>query len=64
MKDTEYKVVFLNGDEDIFYASSVLACFCAATCYMNNKCRDSRIKYISDKHGNNYKAFDFTYRTN
>lgn len=64
MKHTEYKVIYLNGCESTFYTFSVLDAFCAATLEMSKKGRDSRIKYITDEHGNNYNNFELTYKTN
>lgn len=62
MKHTEFKVVFVNGDEDVFYSFSVMGVFCAATFYMDNKGRDSRIKYIQDaERGVVYSDFKFDY---
>jgi len=65
MKHTEYNVIFVNGDRDTFYSSSVMGAFCAATFYMNNKGRDSRIKYIEDVEQEiTYSEFNFDYKTN
>jgi hypothetical protein len=63
MKHSQYKVIYLNGDEDIFYAGSLIGAFCAATFYLNNKGRDSRIKYIEDEFGTVYTNFELTYKT-
>jgi len=63
MKHSPYIIIFLNGDEDTFYAGSLLGAFCAATFYMNNKGRDSRIKSIEDEFGTVYTEFSFTYKT-
>jgi len=64
MKHTEYNVIFLNGDTDIFYSMSVMGAFCAATFYMNNKGRDARIKYIEDtENGMTYSNFTLDYKT-
>jgi len=63
MKHTRYDVFFLNGDEDTFYSFSVLGAFCAATFYMSNKGRDSRIKSIQSEYGYVYTNFELTYKT-
>lgn len=64
MKSTEYKVIYLNGNEEIFYCMGVDACFSAATHFANSKSWDARIKYIHDEHGNTYSDFKLTYKTN
>jgi len=64
MKYSPYNVIFLNGDEDTFYSFSLMGAFCAATSYMSNKSRDSRIKSIEDEFGSIYTDFKLTYKTN
>jgi hypothetical protein len=64
MKHYQYNVIFLSGDEDTFYAASLMGAFCAATFYMSNKGRDARIKSIEDEFGTTYTNFELIYKTN
>jgi len=63
MKPTEYKVIYLNGNEEMFYCFGIWAAWAAATYYANTKAWDSRIKYIHDTEGHTtYSHFDLTHQ--
>lgn len=64
MKRTEYKVIYLNGNEEVFYSFGVWAVWAAATHYAESKATDSRIKYIIDTRTEvTYSKFDLSYET-
>lgn len=55
MKATEYKVIYLNGDEKYFYTFSFTYAIVLAMADNISLGKDIRIKYISDEDGNTIK---------
>ena len=62
MKHTEYKVVYMNGNEEIFYCSSIYEAWAVSTHFANSRAWDSRIKYIHDEeHSKTYSNFKLSF---
>ena len=51
MKTIEYKVIYLNGNEEIFYCIGFREAIITAMKYAIDKGWDIRIKYIADEDG-------------
>ncbi len=59
MKNYEYKVIFLNGNEEMFYCNGFTQAIILAMAYAQQKAWDMRIKYITDENGTSIKNIEF-----
>jgi len=51
MKNYEYKVIYLNGNEETFYCNGFVEAIVLGMAHAQGKGWDMRIKYITDEKG-------------
>jgi len=62
MKPIEYKVIYANGNEEIFYCFGFDEAIVLAMSYaIKKRWGDSRIKYVSSENGTTIKDISINY---
>lgn len=63
MKNYEHKVIYLNGNEEVFYCGGFVQAIVLAMAFAQQKAWDMRIKYITDEKGTTIRDIEYpTYK--